>query len=106
MVGVSLSCQSGREEAVTSYDKPDFPKNRDRIAQHAEAPSGAPDEKSPSQFHTEEYDPVNENIFHAVKDCSLSTFSVGGDTASYSNMLRAHRGKGQLFLVSISGTDG
>ncbi|PSL35989.1 vWA domain-containing protein [Chitinophaga ginsengisoli] len=37
---------------------------------------------------TEDYSPVNENIFHAVTDQPLSTFSIDVDRASYSNIRR------------------
>lgn len=37
---------------------------------------------------TEDYSPINENIFHAVTDQPLSTFSVDVDRASYSNIRR------------------
>lgn len=37
---------------------------------------------------TEDYSPVNENIFHKVTDRPLSTFSVDVDRASYSNVRR------------------
>ncbi|NLR78504.1 YfbK domain-containing protein [Chitinophaga eiseniae] len=38
--------------------------------------------------NTEDYSPINENIFHAVTDQPLSTFSIDVDRASYSNMRR------------------
>ncbi|NSL89899.1 DUF3520 domain-containing protein [Chitinophaga sp. Mgbs1] len=37
---------------------------------------------------TEDYSPINENIFHAATDQPLSTFSVDVDRASYSNVRR------------------
>ncbi|SHN42903.1 von Willebrand factor type A domain-containing protein [Chitinophaga sp. CF418] len=37
---------------------------------------------------TEDYSPVNENIFHTVTDQPLSTFSIDVDRASYSNIRR------------------
>ncbi|MBV8254258.1 MAG: von Willebrand factor type A domain-containing protein [Chitinophaga sp.] len=37
---------------------------------------------------TESYSAINENIFHAVKDQPLSTFSADVDRASYSNVRR------------------
>lgn len=39
-------------------------------------------------FNTEDYSPINENIFHAVTDQPLSTFSIDVDRASYSNVRR------------------
>ncbi|WP_255408041.1 VWA domain-containing protein [Chitinophaga sp. MD30] len=43
---------------------------------------------APRQADTEDYSPVNENIFHKVTDRPLSTFSVDVDRASYSNVRR------------------
>lgn len=39
-------------------------------------------------WNTEEYDAVNENIFHGVWQKPLSTFSIDVDAASYSNVRR------------------
>jgi len=38
--------------------------------------------------NTEEYDGINENIFHGAQQNPLSTFSIDVDAASYSNMRR------------------
>ncbi len=40
------------------------------------------------RFDTEDYSPVNENIFHAATEQPLSTFSIDVDRASYSNVRR------------------
>ena len=40
------------------------------------------------QFNTEEYDAIQENIFHDALRNPLSTFSIDVDAASYSNMRR------------------
>lgn len=40
------------------------------------------------QYNTEEYDAVNENIFHDAIRNPLSTFSIDVDAASYSNVRR------------------
>lgn len=40
------------------------------------------------QFNTEEYDAINENIFHDALKNPLSTFSIDVDAASYSNVRR------------------
>lgn len=40
------------------------------------------------QYNTEEYDAVNENIFHDAQKNPLSTFSIDVDAASYSNVRR------------------
>jgi len=40
------------------------------------------------QYNTEEYDAINENIFHDALKNPLSTFSIDVDAASYSNIRR------------------
>lgn len=40
------------------------------------------------QHNTEEYDAIEENIFHRVSHKPLSTFSIDVDAASYANMRR------------------
>jgi Ca-activated chloride channel family protein len=40
------------------------------------------------QFNTEEYDGIQENIFHGALKNPLSTFSIDVDAASYSNVRR------------------
>lgn len=47
---------------------------------------------SRSDFNTEAYDAVQENVFLAVKDNRLSTFSIDVDTASYANVRRFLQG--------------
>ncbi|MFX1702466.1 von Willebrand factor type A domain-containing protein [Chitinophaga sp. CC14] len=39
-------------------------------------------------YNTEDYSPINENIFHTATDQPLSTFSIDVDRASYSNVRR------------------
>ncbi len=39
-------------------------------------------------YNTEEYDGINENIFHEAEKNPLSTFSIDVDAASYSNVRR------------------
>lgn len=39
-------------------------------------------------YNTEDYSPINENIFHSATDQPLSTFSIDVDRASYSNVRR------------------
>jgi len=46
------------------------------------------------QWNTEEYDGINENIFHGALQNPLSTFSIDVDAASYSNIRRfIHNGQ-------------
>src|SRR5690606_38716893 len=49
----------------------------------------------PTAQHTEEYDGIEENIFHRPTDKPLSTFSIDVDAASYSN-LRRYLNMGQM----------
>lgn len=48
----------------------------------------APDFEAQPQWNTEEYDAINENIFHDALKNPLSTFSIDVDAASYSNIRR------------------
>ena len=50
--------------------------------------SGQPQDYSALQWNTEEYDAINENIFHEALKNPLSTFSIDVDAASYSNVRR------------------
>ena len=54
------------------------------------SPSSAPyhDGYKQPQYNTEEYDAIQENIFHEALRNPLSTFSIDVDAASYSNMRR------------------
>ena len=45
-------------------------------------------ERQPLDWNTEEYDAINENIFHSAMQSPLSTFSIDVDAASYSNVRR------------------
>jgi Ca-activated chloride channel homolog len=55
------------------------------------APSVAYDQaemENQPAYNTEEYDGINENIFHEAEKNPLSTFSIDVDAASYSNVRR------------------
>ena len=52
------------------------------------APTVAPQDWQQPDFNTEEYDGINENIFHETLHNPLSTFSIDVDAASYSNIRR------------------
>lgn len=57
----------------------------------ASSPSGFVaqyDKEYQPQGNTEEYDAINENIFHEATKNPLSTFSIDVDAASYSNIRR------------------
>ncbi|BAY60060.1 von Willebrand factor type A domain-containing protein [Calothrix brevissima NIES-22] len=45
-------------------------------------------EPQPDRFNTENYNRIDDNAFHLVKNDPLSTFSIDVDTASYSNVRR------------------
>lgn len=47
-----------------------------------------PQDYQQPQSNTEEYDAINENIFHEASKNPLSTFSIDVDAASYSNVRR------------------
>ncbi|MBU2915403.1 vWA domain-containing protein [Reichenbachiella agariperforans] len=46
------------------------------------------DREANIQHNTEDYDAIEENIFHMAQNKPLSTFSIDVDAASYSNMRR------------------
>ena len=50
--------------------------------------SGAIQREPGITHNTEEYSPINENIFHPAISDPLSTFSIDVDAASYSNLRR------------------
>ncbi|WP_349315208.1 von Willebrand factor type A domain-containing protein [Chitinophaga sp. MM2321] len=68
-----------RKEAEVAYDMA-APMMASKMSTHGYA--AAP------RFNTEDYSPINENIFHAVTDQPLSTFSIDVDRAAYSNVRR------------------
>lgn len=47
-----------------------------------------PNDDQQPRWNTEEYDAINENIFHEALKNPLSTFSIDVDAASYSNIRR------------------
>lgn len=53
----------------------------------SQAPSHYREVQQP-EWNTEEYDGINENIFHGALQNPLSTFSIDVDAASYSNIRR------------------
>ncbi|MCB0491756.1 MAG: von Willebrand factor type A domain-containing protein [Cyclobacteriaceae bacterium] len=53
----------------------------------SQAPSHYREMQQP-EWNTEEYDGINENIFHGALQNPLSTFSIDVDAASYSNIRR------------------
>jgi Ca-activated chloride channel family protein len=57
-------------------------------AEYSFSPGYYPGEYGWPDYNTEEYDGINENIFHDALRNPLSTFSIDVDAASYSNMRR------------------
>ncbi|MDH4092404.1 MAG: von Willebrand factor type A domain-containing protein [Cyclobacteriaceae bacterium] len=86
--------QTSPNKVVTADDGSLRPYKKDRMGSPAESKAmyetayARPQDYSPPQWNTEEYDAVNENIFHEVSKNPLSTFSIDVDAASYSNMRR------------------
>ena len=66
------------------------------VASGVSASNGAPgtwDGNSEEESDTEDYDNINENIFHKATDNPLSTFSIDVDAGSYSNVRRFLKSK-------------
>jgi len=85
--------KSLEEVVVTGYGSR-RPFKKERAAAPAEAKAmydmayAQPQDYSAPQWNTEEYDAINENIFHEALKNPLSTFSIDVDAASYSNVRR------------------
>jgi len=95
VIDVSLSLDVTQlSEVVTTggykRDKSKAEKSAIGAGDYIYAPSVAPqhDMYQQPQFNTEEYDAIQENIFHEAARNPLSTFSIDVDAASYSNMRR------------------
>jgi len=87
--------QTSLNEAVDSgYSKSRRSYKKDQMGAPAESKAMydmayvQPQENYQPQGNTEEYDAVNENIFHEAAKNPLSTFSIDVDAASYSNVRR------------------
>lgn len=84
-VALSLDVTHLSEVVVTGYAGRAY--KRAKVAAEYAAPTVAYDYQKPD-WNTEEYDGINENIFHDALRNPLSTFSIDVDAASYSNMRR------------------
>jgi len=95
-VQMTADVQALSELIITGYSGGS---NRNKKSKSADAIMGAPKpsmsgnyayepEETRQQWNTEEYDAINENIFHDAFRNPLSTFSIDVDAASYSNMRR------------------
>jgi Ca-activated chloride channel family protein len=79
--------QALEEVVVTGYSQP---QRRSKKAEEAKSTLYAPvtEYEQHPQWNTEEYDGIEENIFHDALKNPLSTFSIDVDAASYSNVRR------------------
>lgn len=84
-VALSEDASELSEVVVTGYASRAY--KRSKIQAEYSAPAVAYDYQKPD-WNTEEYDGINENIFHDALRNPLSTFSIDVDAASYSNMRR------------------
>lgn len=96
IINVSLAedVQALSEVVVTGYATPirkdmtgSVSSTRGAKRKAVASPTFSAYEQQP-QWNTEEYDAINENIFHDVIRNPLSTFSIDVDAASYSNIRR------------------
>ncbi|MGL1889736.1 MAG: von Willebrand factor type A domain-containing protein, partial [Reichenbachiella sp.] len=92
-VNMVLDVQALEEIVVVGYGTAKRFNSRSKVRSsvaYDESYSMAPMESvyEEEEFNTEEYDGINENIFHNAKTKPLSTFSIDVDAASYSNMRR------------------
>ncbi|MBX2964637.1 MAG: von Willebrand factor type A domain-containing protein [Cyclobacteriaceae bacterium] len=87
VIDVALSADVAQlnEVVVTGYGTRSYKRAMTK-AEYA-APAAVYDYQRPD-WNTEEYDGINENIFHDALRNPLSTFSIDVDAASYSNMRR------------------
>jgi Ca-activated chloride channel family protein len=88
-VSLSLDTTQLNEVVVTGYGVQKRTRGENKsmgIAHELAAPSQ--DMYQQPQWNTEEYDGINENIFHDAVRNPLSTFSIDVDAASYSNVRR------------------
>lgn len=93
LTGQSKTRKKHRSEAKVAEEAADMAHGMGYSSTH-----GMPGVAQPEYYvehNTEEYDAINENIFHGVLKKPLSTFSIDVDAASYSNVRRFLNG-GQL----------
>lgn len=70
------------------HPKPQMEYERRNKSLAGEAQALAYQDWQQPEWNTEEYDGINENIFHSALQNPLSTFSIDVDAASYSNIRR------------------
>jgi len=86
-VVMAVDQRSLNEVVVMGYGKSS---RKDRMSHKAESKMmyAEPEDSYQQPFNTEEYDALNENIFHEALKNPISTFSIDVDAASYSNVRR------------------
>jgi Ca-activated chloride channel homolog len=90
-VALKVDATSLDEVIVAGYGKPKKGHGDNKAIGYSHAtvqPSAAPGEEQEPDYNTEEYDGINENIFHDALRNPQSTFSIDVDAASYSNVRR------------------
>lgn len=91
-VMLALDQTSLNEVVVSGYSRRDYKKEKMGAPVQSEAMYDMayrqPQDYHRPQGNTEEYDAINENIFHEATRNPLSTFSIDVDAASYSNIRR------------------
>ncbi len=89
---VEISKNHDKSRKRKSHHKTSFMKSSSGLSRSMSAPMGAGYvshyDNSGVVHNTEEYDAINENIFHAPTSKPLSSFSIDVDAASYSNVRR------------------
>jgi len=88
IIGAAPGIQRSVTSAATISNSPRKESKAKSIAGYSNTMSyDLSDEEQPI-YNTEEYDAINENIFHDASRNPLSTFSIDVDAASYSNIRR------------------
>lgn len=95
-VSLKVDQTSLNEVVVSGYSttgRRPYKKDRTAVPAESKAMVGIADMREEQEYYqpqgnTEEYDAINENIFHEAIKNPLSTFSIDVDAASYSNIRR------------------
>jgi Ca-activated chloride channel family protein len=87
-VSLSLDVTQLSEVITTGYDYKSYPKKSKAMNSPAEYAEPYFHDAQRPQWNTEEYDAIQENIFHDALRNPLSTFSIDVDAASYANVRR------------------
>jgi Ca-activated chloride channel family protein len=88
-VTMVLDTRTLNETAVSGYVGKRAERQHDRLAEtRSMLPPAAILQSAPAEPSAEEYEGLEENIFHGALKKPLSTFSIDVDAASYSNLRR------------------